>query len=99
MSAHTPGPWEYRPHEFDDWGTVKSGRFVICQARDRRCITDEALASHRKAGTDPWESNARLISAAPELLEALEGVVTRCGPRSEDGAKARAAIAKAKGAE
>lgn len=45
----------------------------------------------------PSDSYARLIAAAPDLLAALKLVVMRCGPNSEDGKQARAAIAKSEG--
>jgi len=76
--GHTPGPWSYRQSEYDDWGTVRSasGGF-ICQAHDPDIWSGEQLARHRAAKTDPWEANARLIAAAPELLEALRNLADR----------------------
>lgn len=51
-----------------------------------------------------WEANARLIAAAPDLLDALERCLnfianteSEMGVTLECGDKARAAIAKAKG--
>ena len=41
------------------------------------------------------EANARLIAAAPDLLEALKTIVSHCDKYSLE--KARAAIAKAEG--
>lgn len=70
----TPGPWEYRPHEFDDWGVVKAEKFTICQARDPRYMNEDILSQHRKAGTDPWEANARAIASLPALIEAAEPI-------------------------
>jgi hypothetical protein len=85
----TPGEWAYRPDEYDDWGLVKTEprevgnyeppfilRGVIGQFRDPDVSGEEALNQHRKAGTDPWESNARLIvtlrNNLPTIIAALK---------------------------
>ena len=44
-----------------------------------------------------WENDARMISAAPDLLEALEAALECHGDRYSWGSQARAAIAKALG--
>lgn len=116
-NKYTPGPWEYRPDKYDDWGVVKSPaqevgnydpplflRGFIAQVRDPNVDDAEALNEHRCAGTDPWEANARLVAAAPELLDALECTL-RCfdikdglSVRDEQAIKLAAAIiAKARG--
>lgn len=71
MSGHTPGPWSYRTQPHDDWGVVRAGRYIICQARDPR-VDHLDLGEYRRTKVDPFEANARLIAAAPDLLEALE---------------------------
>ncbi len=98
MDGHTPGPWLYRPSEDDDWGIVRTqpdvGRFlggIICQARDPDAADPLTLAKHRESKTDPWEANARLIAAAPELLRVLELMNAEYG-----WSLASAAIAKAR---
>lgn len=89
MSKHTPGPWK---------ATFKAGTYLI-QSPEWRTI---ALAGYTDSEDD---ANARLIAAAPDLLEAIRSMVDmferhidgREGP--DDAAarwdKARAAIAKA----
>ena len=95
MSEHTPGPWHLmgssiRFRAVDAVGNVHEG-LVCCLESERR------LAANRDA-------NARLIAAAPELLEALQELVMSVA--GEPGAQhaiggvhslrdARAAIAKA----
>jgi hypothetical protein len=110
-AKHTPGPWEYRPTKYHDWGTVCVDGFVLCQAREPKTVMDaEFLNEHRRNGTDPWEANARLIAAAPDLLEALEAMLSHTNGWDEAQLRkrwgeqvvaeilaARAAIAKAKG--
>ena len=61
MSAHTKGPWASAAREYDDWESVvyvPGTPYEICQ-----CFHSENI--------DECEANARLIAAAPELLEAL----------------------------
>lgn len=93
QAKHTPGPW--------DCGVVVN----------LRCIdTDEFGFSIAWINTDNHnkieeaKANARLIAAAPELLEALEEIVSAAdgdgwSQLDADLRKARAAIAKATGVE
>lgn len=60
MSAHTPGPWETVDRtESSRWVRAVGGA-TVGYATENGVITREAS-----------EANARLISAAPDLLEAL----------------------------
>ncbi len=98
MSEHTPGPWEIsygkiRPARPIEGYTI--GYAPICIVRGDK----------RLHGNGVREANARLIAAAPELLEALKAVIDWL----DDGSillsevcaanvlQARAAIAKAEG--
>ena len=87
MTKHTPGPWSIDKEE--RWvihePEGKSGTLVVPEIY---LDDDEAIA------------NARLIAAAPELLEALESFPGfLCGTESGDAwiDQMRAAIAKARG--
>lgn len=92
-SKHTPGPWFYSQESIDhDWYIVTiNGGLIVANVN-----------SH-------WRqvANARLVAAAPDLLEALKAVVSAwevTGPieaaERMDAAihAARAAIAKAEAA-
>ena len=91
--AHTPGPWDVEP---------KGSRHFVDGA-DGLTVAYLDRAGVRERSE--IEANARLIAAAPELLEALEAVlpdlehyVATHGPGPDKRlAAARAAIAKAKG--
>jgi dsDNA-binding SOS-regulon protein len=67
---HTPGPWEY---EFETAGGAIQTRRIIgrieryASAHPAKSCTEVCrIASHAEA-----DANARLIAAAPEMLEAL----------------------------
>jgi hypothetical protein len=69
MSGHTPGPWFY-DEECGDVASVASvdGRHRYITMACGHPDTGESVA------------NARLIAAAPEMLEALLGMVEAAGP-------------------
>jgi hypothetical protein len=72
LKEATPGPWSYRPQYGDDWGTIRSpkdadGWSPIVAAARNPTADDAAKDEHRRLGTDPYEGNGRLITAAPSL--------------------------------
>lgn len=70
-AKHTPGPWG-KHKEFIYHGSLRGG--LIAQVYDRAAL-NRTKADHAKNITmDQAEANARLIAAAPELLEALEEI-------------------------
>ncbi|HEY6110569.1 MAG TPA: hypothetical protein VIV56_16825 [Gemmatimonadales bacterium] len=93
MSQHTPGEWRVQPMRPD---IVRRYR-ISCVVGDR---PERVLA---RCSGDDCEANARLIAAAPELLDALRFLVhyIELRPRLEPMvheplmAKARAALAAA----
>jgi len=69
---HTRGPWQYRQRENDDWGFVRSADgWLVAVAKDSS-VPFKAYGAYRERKEDPFEANARLIAAAPELLLALQ---------------------------
>lgn len=62
---HTPGPWRYCKTN----GSPTHGEHVIAGAKPGY------LAEVRDCGSGDVGANARLIAAAPDLLEALKGVL------------------------
>jgi hypothetical protein len=62
-TQHTPGPW-FAPEDELDFPGVVSDKLVICQEPSKGY-------TGRQASRYAWKVNARLIAAAPELLESL----------------------------
>lgn len=97
-TQHTPGPWHARVHSTYShiWGP---------DGTKRGCIGSVNL--HGDTSREEREANARLIAAAPELLEALRRAWAlvdsqiRCNAPTENAIKLaadiRAAIARAEG--
>lgn len=92
----TPGPWKYQKQN----GSPTTGPHMISGSKPGY------LAEVRDCGSGDVEANARLIAAAPELLNMLKEYVQDYDENyGEDGAtddyvndmakRARAAIAKA----
>lgn len=94
MNKHTPGPWAI------DWNIGRldihsSGPLIATVPRNVRDDEADRVA----------QQNARLIAAAPELLSALQAIVTSLADHDDEGmiehaeqmVTARAAIAKATG--
>lgn len=73
MTQHTPGPW-YRDGYTDD----VVGSAII------RDATGFQVALTRHWGINETEANARLIAAAPDLLEACRALVAYLSPLCEE---------------
>lgn len=69
MSKHAPGKWSYYVH-----GKGSGKRFKIETADKRHALA--AIVPNENASTlltmEQHEANAKLMSAAPELLEAVQ---------------------------
>ena len=84
MSEHTPGPWSVAVDRW--WAVVSIGDYktVASAAGPARGFKEEA-------------ANARLIAAAPDMLEALEWIRSMDWNIGELCDRIDTAIAKAKG--
>ena len=86
-TQYTPGPWVARPQgDANDWCLLTAD--------------DKWMAAFRQNGelmVARQEANARLIAAAPELLEALQELLPLWSSGIDEPLvkKARAALAKA----
>jgi hypothetical protein len=70
---HTPGPWEYESEMGDMWVTGPNrNEPVICDIVARLTQFDEGTKEYTPVMQDEDEANAKLIAAAPDLLEALQ---------------------------
>lgn len=98
-AKHTPGPWYF--------SLSRSSTSFIVRDQDRRMVCDmswhHSSREHYALRVES-EANARLIAAAPELLEAVQelavGLIYIHGDKANGVLKrAMAAIAKATGSD
>ena len=99
QTAHTPGPWEIASYQKRASGTC----VIAGPAGMVAWVTDglPKIGCHERSDYDAAEANARLMAAAPELLEALKACLHRLEEYGEidhqPSTQARAAIKKAGG--
>lgn len=95
MSAHTPGPWKTKWYPNASTWDISNKSRTICDVCPDPEGPDEKTFPQA-------EADARLITAAPELLAACEAVMGAVGEDEERFERAldevRAAIAMARGA-
>jgi hypothetical protein len=92
QSGHTPGPWEIHDGgRFGSWGN--SGPSVCAVTGKNLCQPLVEFVGPDDLGQ--CAANARLIAAAPDLLEALNALVNGTGAWTMLIDNARAALAKA----
>ncbi len=79
MSEHTPGPWAVVEETFgyDTTGTGQATTKIRAEDGSLICQVAAGMNRHNPGKRDK-EANARLIAAAPELLEALVLAAERC---------------------
>jgi len=74
QSKHTSGPWVIDNEEFGQ--PITNGIVRYCPPYGGGGYITIADCSLAATGNNPeWQANARLIAAAPELLEALEQII------------------------
>jgi hypothetical protein len=99
-ATHTPGPWKYESEDsysLTIYGWDNPGH----SARGRAVVVATIRNDDVEPPTPSQEANASLISAAPELLETCQSILSRLGdhPMHDDelADTLRDAIAKATG--
>jgi hypothetical protein len=94
MSKHTPGPWTWGENYNGLYGSGKDNEVLTFASYEGMYLSYSNKYTH---------GNARLIAAAPDLLEALKEMLEMWEDKPLYGAdiagKAYAAIAKAEGKE
>ena len=94
MGEHTPGPWGIRERPYDPEVVWEGGNApYTIEAEGGWCVAKGGIQA---GATMP---NARLIAAAPEMLDALKEILFLANNATRDdiARAARTAIAKAEG--
>jgi hypothetical protein len=101
--AHTPGPWSVTYEEHGGYDCMTGSYDVRDKNKNLVALVD--LGNYGQDHCEPAtaetlaraERDARLIAAAPELLQLLAVTISHLDPRSELYGQVRRALAKAKG--
>ena len=88
MSNHTPGPWRLEK---------RGGTYIVDKPGDGYITRDVCRMDASTMSAFHQDGNARLITAAPDLLAALIKTAALLHPDLPEHKAARAAIAKALG--
>jgi hypothetical protein len=102
-AGHTPGPWEVEPEDHISMGpcvTADGGRedgWIVCDLGLPTSLVGTCTEDINAKIIAEREANARLIAAAPEMLEVLEAVVASSPIEDSVLPIVLAVIAKAKG--
>jgi hypothetical protein len=75
MNKHTPGPWIFI-HGTVYCAEIKGAPgYERCETKHQVCKPPECIKTKKPtAAAINWDANARLIAAAPDLLEALDAL-------------------------
>ena len=92
---HTPGPWKISRCQLKK--TEHSAPDMLIEHGNKTEHSPLLCQVYAAGGEHPREANAKLIAAAPELLEALRDVLEMCKP-CDDNPDNRASVLKAKAA-
>ena len=86
MSKHTPGPWKHETYDTDQrgtgviWSQRQDWEPGMLTSPNGKVVAEVKYSSDphrpwRGSEGDEFEANARLISAAPAMVDALRAVV------------------------
>lgn len=84
MNGHTPGPWKIGKNGFDHYAITNGVEKIIAELDAGSFLPEEED-----------KANARLIAAAPDMAEALKGVLRVADRKTVEFDVVRAALAKA----
>lgn len=93
MPSHTAGPWTVEPDMRTDQNKYGQGDREFLSGWNIMSAAGEVVGCEGILADG--EANARVIAAAPEMLEALHAVVRVADRKTAEFDLARAAIAKA----
>jgi hypothetical protein len=100
MKTHTPGPWEFQKHDAGRYYGNIVGYYSRYETEPEKGNQIRTITIQLNHGTDEENAaNAKLIAAAPDLLEALKmahsEIHGECDFTKEQLLKIEAAIKKA----